>query len=456
MVDQIERAKFSNVANKISLSIDDMFKHLRKITDGFPIRISEQLCFRDESKIVPIKSPAALFARIDHYAQVDWQRGGVTKEEFYEGLMQRAPKYDWACDSPHFPKIPKVYYTCKFPKANRTHALDELLDRLKPATPIDRQLIEASAMTVFWGGPNGKRPGFVITTKLGGDAKKGVGTGKTTLVEILGKLVGGYLSVRTNTSPDRVLSGLLSPNSWPYRIALIDNLKTYRFSNDLIESLITCEEINGHRLHFGHATRPNLLTTFVTVNGAAFSKDMADRFISIQLKRPKTNGNWYTETVNFIEQNREDIIADIHWRLEQPTKPLEKQDRWQPWGTEVLSRLENPDSILEELCKRREEIDEDDQDAADALQHIRACLKAECTNLCVDTSVICIPSPMMTAWIRKLKPTLSDRQAAQYAHQLQSSQFRPHHDKKGRYYLWVGPQAKLVTKKTYLQYKVEV
>jgi hypothetical protein len=456
MVDQTERPKFSNVSNKIPLSIDDMLKHLSKITNGFPLCISEQLCFRDESKIVPIKSPAALFAQIDRYAQVDWQRGGVTKEEFYEGLRQQAPKYDWACDSPHFPKIPNVYYTCSFPKAKRTHALDDLLDRLKPATPIDRQLIEASVMTLFWGGPPGKRPGFVITTKLGDDAKKGVGTGKTTLVEILGKLVGGYVSVRTSTNHDRVISGFLSPSAWSYRISLLDNLKTYRFSNDLIESLITCEEINGHRLNCGHATRPNLLTMFVTVNGAAFSKDMADRFVTIQLKRPKTDGNWYAETVNFIEQNREDIIADIRWRLEQPTTTLEKPDRWQPWGTEVLSRLENPNVILAELCKRRVEIDEDDQDAADAMQHIHACLKAQCTNLCVDTSVIYIPSPMMTIWVRKLKPTLSDRQAAQYAHQLRSSHLHPCRNKSGRFYLWRGPNAKLTTKETYLQYKVEL
>src|SRR5262249_31842031 len=153
-----------------------------------------------------------------------------------------------------------------------TGALEEFVDRFSPATPLDRQLIVALILTLFWGGPPGKRPAFVITSGDRADKHKGRGAGKTTLAELVAKLVGGCISVPTHADPARVLTGLLPPPALPPRVALLDNVKLYRLSSEFIESLITCEMISGHRLYHGHATRTNLLTWVVTVNGASFSK----------------------------------------------------------------------------------------------------------------------------------------------------------------------------------------
>src|ERR1700675_977518 len=45
-------------------------------------------------------------------------------------------------------------------------------------------------------------------------------------------------------------------------------------------------------------------------------------------KRPKPSPRWYPETIEFIEENREKLIADARWRLEQPPKTMSKVDRW--------------------------------------------------------------------------------------------------------------------------------
>ncbi len=71
---------------------------------------------------------------------------------------------------------------------------------------------------------------------------------------------------------------------------LFDNLESFCVSNDLPESLATCEDINGYRLHHGHASRPNALTDAVTVNGASYSKDLAGRSVVIELEQPARSG----------------------------------------------------------------------------------------------------------------------------------------------------------------------
>ena len=208
---------------------------------------------------------------------------------------------------------------------------------------------------------------------------------------MLSDLVGGYIAVRVNTNYERMISGMLSPSSWAKRISLIDNLKTFRFSCDVIESLVTCTEINGHRLYHGHATRPNLLTTIITVNGASFSKDMSQRSVVIRVRRPMTSGTWDHEAKAFIELYRDVIAADVRWHLEQPASPMTILDRWPLWCTEVLSRQPDASSLLLAIGERREVIDEDDQDATEVIEYIRACLHELLRNVDLDKMRVLAP-----------------------------------------------------------------
>lgn len=454
MKTQPGREVFANVSNDLALSIDNLITHLSAMTDGWPKLIAGTLCYTAGGELRPITSAKELFAYIDGFAACDWRRGGVTKEEFFEGLRQRAKRFDWATGHPHFPALGNVYYTCEFPKAQHTGALDELVDRFEVAGPQDRQLLKALFVTPFWGGPPGKRPAFTITTEPGSDDDRGVGAGKTTVAEMVGKLAGGYISIRHNTSPDRVLAGLLSPEALPYRVALIDNLKSYRFSSELNESLVTCESINGYRLYHGHASRPNFLTTIVTVNGAAYSKDMALRTVVIFLRRPERMPGWHRETTTYIEKNRARILSDIRWHLGRPGKTMGRVDRWEDWCGEVLNRMEKPNALLRKLEERRADIDEDDHDAVEVVDHIRACLQAALPDASLDRASVVIPSLTLAAWVRKLKTTMTDRQVAQYLRHLQSPRLRPYRTSKMRAYMWEGSKADPEAPPYVLTYKV--
>ena len=207
-------------------------------------------------------------------------------DQFFERLLDQDEQYSWATAHPHFPPVPDVYYLTTPPAAKESGKLDELLDRFCPETPEDRELIRALVLTLYWGGPAGQRPQFVVVADPAKEKQAGRGTGKTVLVELLAHLAGGCIDLQLGVSYDRQVSNLLSPSSWQRRVVFIDNLKTLHFSNGAVESYITRSEITGHRLHQGFAVRPNLLTWVVTVNGASFSTDMARRSVVIRLKRP--------------------------------------------------------------------------------------------------------------------------------------------------------------------------
>ena len=68
---------------------------------------------------------------------------------------------------PHSPKIEGHYYACQFPKPGDGKTLEKLLDRVSPATPIDRDFLCAAFVTPMWGGPCGARPAFVVTSDAG-------------------------------------------------------------------------------------------------------------------------------------------------------------------------------------------------------------------------------------------------------------------------------------------------
>lgn len=439
---------FSNYAGKVPLGIDETADSLAQLTGGWPKCISGVLCYVEGGEFRVLEDASALFAWVASKAPVEWKRGSraVTKEEFFKRLHQRK-RYEWATPHPHFPKVKGVYYLGKRTQAENTGKLDELLDRFCPKTWKDRELIRALVLTLFWGGPPGKRPQFVVVADEAGDPDAGRGTGKTSLVQYLGELVGGCIDVAPSGDRGRTLSNLLSPASWGKRIALIDNLKTVRYSNDFLERLVTRMEITGHRLYSGFASRPNLLTWVVTVNGAYFSTDMARRSVVIRLDRPEdTPVKWDAETLKFIEENREEIAADVRWHLEvKKPAPLKKIDTWGPWCMDVLFRCKNPNDLLKHTGNERNKIDADKQEVELALDHLRGCIASHFEEdgekaATVDNSLVWAPSAWYVQALRSLKRDFTDRQAQQFLPRLASSgRLKRLNKKTQKGYLRVGP-----------------
>lgn len=456
---------FSNYAGEIPLKIDSICESLLTLTGGWPKCISGVLCYVEKGEVRVLEDPAALFAWIGSHAPIHWRRGvrAVTKEEFFKRLRQRQ-RWAWATPYPHFPPVQGVLYLGDPPEAKSTGKINELVKRFLPKTDDDRELIKALILSLFWGGPPGKRPQFVIVADESGDEDAGRGTGKSTLPEYLSQLVGGCIDIDPSEDRGHIRSNLLSPTSWGQRIALIDNLKSARYSNDFLEKLVTRSEITGHRLYQGFATRPNLLVYIVTVNGAFFSTDMAQRSVVIRLARPlDTPQDWDAETVAFIESNRTDIVADIRWHLEgKEPKSLSKVDRWRPWCLNVLSRCENPDQLLQHIKQQRNRIDADKLEHSLALDHLRACIASELQLNSierVDGMRVWAPTAWLIVALRSLKRDFTDRLAQQFLARLTSSPRlieRRQNDQRG--YQWIGKNVdpKKPSKLRFIHYKPDI
>jgi hypothetical protein len=194
-------------------------------------------------------------------------------------------------------------------------------------------------------------------------------------------------------------------------------------------------------MYVGHGERLNYLTWAVTVNGASYSKDLAQRSVVVQLARPKPSPTWYSETINLVDQHRALILADIRWHLEQPGRPITRPERWQLWAADIVGRLTDPDAVLDLIAARRGDVDDDDQDAHDTIEHLRACLQAELPSLPLDQSVVYIPTGQAGTWLRRLKPQMALNQAIAELKGLQSLRLRYYRTDRCRYFVWVGDQA---------------
>ena len=374
-------AAFSNYAGDVPLGINEIFDSLMALTNGWPNVISGTLCCLKGQKVRPLKNLAALFAWIRKQHPVDWKSGSgriVPMEQFFEHLLAQEEEYSWASADPHFPAVPGVYYLTKPPKAKNTGKLDELLDRFCPKTAIDRELIRAFALTLFWGGPAGQRPQIVVVADPSQDEHGGRGTGKTKLVELLAGLVGGPIDIQPGIRDERVVSNLLSPTSWERRVVLVDNLKTLHYSNGPVESYITRSEITGHRLHQGFAMRPitspgpSRSTELLQYgHGPPLGDDLPQASRAVLRRLVHGHGEIHRRTPGGNRRRR--ALAPGSQRS-RDMKPAQ-EDTWADWRKGVLSRCENPDKVVARMEKRRKRIDGDKEDLANTVTHIRACFR---------------------------------------------------------------------------------
>ena len=239
------------------------------------------------------------------------------------------------------------------PEGDLTH-LENLLNRFRLASDVDKQLILAFFMTLISG--LGKRPAFAITSE-------GQGCGKTTLAEVGASLVGGLMSFSVGEDIDKLKARLVSKGAFSKRIALIDNAKSRKLSWADLESLITCQEISGRGNFIGEASRPNNLIWVITVNGLAFSRDMAQRSVVIRLKRPQYSATWEESIIAYAAEYRNEILSDLIRMLRSQPVALKCSSRWGGWEGQILSRLVDPEGIQKVILQRQKEIDVDCDDA---------------------------------------------------------------------------------------------
>ena len=237
--------------------------------------------------------------------------------------------------------------------------LRTLVDRFAPSTDIDRDLILAAFVTPGWGGPAGTRPAFCITSTT--DAASARRRWRKTSAWC----GTACLSFSHREDIGKIKTRLLTPDAMTRRVALLDNVKSLKFSWSELEAMVTSTTIGGHRMYCGEGTRPNTLSWFITLNGAIVVNGHGTAVASSSSWTSRSrSGSWSDDTRAFIEQHRPAIIADVVGFLRSDAMTLERFSRWSNWERDVLARLPEPSEAQKVIEERQEGVDVESEEAA--------------------------------------------------------------------------------------------
>lgn len=381
------------------IPMSEILARINSITDGWPRRMGSALFVHEtEGAVNWLPSPASLFGYLGTKAGIAprfYKKTGChTKEEVFCEIQRTSKDYAAVEVFPHEPPMAGHYYACKTPEPTEQRtAIQGLINFFAPETPIDEDLIMAMFATMFWGGPGGTRPAFVITSD------DGRGAGKTKMAVMATRLVDGFMEISANENIETIKTRLLSKEGGEKRVALLDNVKTLRFSWAELEALITGPTISGKRMYVGEGSRPNTLTWIITLNGVSLSTDMAQRAAVIKIRRPKHSGDWEADVSAYIAQHKAGIIGDLIAFLKQEPYPLERYTRWGLWERAVLSRFPCCQEIQQVIADRQSTSNVEDEEAGLIEEHFQKELEELGYSPLVES--IFIPSRVACEWYNR-------------------------------------------------------
>lgn len=428
------------------LSAADIDRLHAEVAGELPYRVGDRLFIPGpDHEPVYLETSARLFAFYDDRADVRWSKAGevISEQRWFERRRDKARKFSAIETRPHFPPVRGVYYMHRKVPASSAGALDELMARFSPETSMDGELLKAMVLTWFWGGRPGARPSFVFTGPKG-DPHMGRGVGKSTNASLLAdELLQGWLDASKSDDVEALKTRLLSSEMGRKRVAIVDNIKTHRFSNAGLEGLITAATISGRGLYVGEAERPNLLNWVLTVNGASLSKDMAQRSVVIRLGRPTYRPDWEDDVRTHIRENLWAIIADVRDRLAAASAISSARTRWATWERDVLGKLQWADCLQKLIVERQGEVDNDDDERTTVVDAIRE--KLEGTGRDPDRSYVLIPNSTFYAWIEEATRTKrSTTQIVGFVGGLEIPNLRKNKGGAVRGWYWKGDDAMAV------------
>lgn len=445
--EQEEPKKGEKASKKcVPLMMGDILEEIDELRDRWPRRVDNTLFVDDEHGLSWFdrhKAPG-LFGWLQRHHPVDWKRGAsyVSQTELFAEMERTAHRYDAIELLPHEPPIEGIYYRGTTPPPGDGSHLRWVLDRFRPETTIDYDLIKAAFMTALWGGPAGCRPAFVISSD------HGRGVGKSKVAQIIGDLCGGIIDVSAGEDISQLKTRFLTPEARTKRIALIDNIKTMKLSWAELEALITSQVISGRQLYVGEGQRPNLITWFLTLNGVSLATDMAQRSVIIKVVKGENIGTWLEETRAYIEKHRSQIIGDIIAALSAEPFPLAQYSRWATWEQHVLRRLPEPGEAQRVILERQGEAN-CELDEAEIIEGYFAD-QLEKRGYCSQTVQVRIPVSIVAEWYNsatndRAKTQAVSRHLNQMATEgqlkrLESDPSRTH----GRCFIWTGSKADVV------------
>jgi hypothetical protein len=421
-----------------------MASYIRRQTGGWPKRKGETLfVMTRDHRVINLESTSEFFGVLSARADLFWMHGPnlISQEQFYDGLRKLyTTRYETIECTPHYPPVPTAYYAHPAIDANpTTKCLPQFLDFFNPETPQDRSLMHAAILTTFWGGPGGKRPAFFISGSED-DPQKNCGIGKSTFAQLVSNLSGGHIRLEAGSDFEKFITRLLSNEEGHKRVVLVDNVKRLKFNWPALEDFITSSVITGHALYTGEAQRPNLMTTFIIMNGGSLSKDLAQRVIPIRFARPTYNANWDCNVRDFIEKHRSDIISEAIADLKRDPGSLTADTRWTLWEHHVLNKCQHADECRKLIKDRTDLMDSEESDAYEFEQFIEKQLKDRTHD--TDTDTIKIPTAIMAHWYSSYvngphgKPITPDVVTTTLKLKpLKRLLYK--HEKTGRFWIWI-------------------
>jgi hypothetical protein len=188
-------------------------------------------------------------------------------------------------DLPHCPPLPGVYYPAGAEKAcTGDPAMLWRFVELLPtaATLADEVALVAFVVTPRFGDTANERPAFMFTSP------DGQGSGKSTAIRSVGKvhrLTGNGSIDLVQEQPRPLATLLLTPNSDAPVVHLENPIGTIEGSE--WAQIQTAETVDGHRLHYGLASKPNMYTYAASVNPGdlTLSEDLRSRFIEVAVRK---------------------------------------------------------------------------------------------------------------------------------------------------------------------------
>lgn len=367
-----EKGQVSNYVgsgdSRMPLEIEDIFARTQATKEPLKSCGGKLYVITPQRKVRWIKGKSQLFAWLHENHDVKWAsiNGAVKEDAFFAYCEANAPQFEAIESVPHFPPVPGIHYI--HPPIDRGgdgSELKKLLDMLKAKTLQDRQLIIAALCSLFWPGA-GVKPAFAVT--IDNNSATGQGGGKSFFAsKVCGWLCSsihdhGEIQVSEAMDGERLLTWLVSPGP-KGRLVVWDNFKGGRAGGQLLEAMVTSPVLSGHVLFHGLQRVPNRFLYMFTGNAFAASKDMAGRIVHIELEHfgsYKPGGEFAIH-----ELDRVALWGDIREIIMSPGKTLTKYTRRPDWDEAILSKLEDPDKLVELIGARAENLDCETEEAAD-------------------------------------------------------------------------------------------
>lgn len=337
-------------------------------TDGWPKRLGVDLFYDREGTLAILDTESSLFAYLHSVADVSWRRESdskglnyVTRGELMEQLRLLAEQKHEVSEHPLHPPPKGVHILQKNPKSDSVDGsyLRNLLAGFRAASEEDAAILQALALTPFWGGMPGKRPLFVIT------GKEGIGLqsiGKSTVAEVLANLCGGHVALKLprGDAGDDLAKQLVSDVAMRRRVALLDNVSGTLASDELAQ-LITSQTIVGRPAFGRQRERSNYLTWVATAVMPTLSEDLTKRSVVLELAEPdRDRAPTFREDVEkFVMEHMQRLVLEALLLLRGACHQiLSKHSRFPSWDSEVLATHPAADSALSRIHSRQGDVDD--------------------------------------------------------------------------------------------------